>query len=298
MRSLVRIQPPQLLNGGSAVSAKWIDLIVGATLACHAYRNGSSFFAPTETEQSWREMLPSRLEGEIADVHGIHTYQNSGADAFTCRTDNGVFWIVIRGTDCPWDWVRDVHLQRVDGPLRLRDEYVHRTWLDDAVRLWSHMKIAKSARRAVKRGDKIHIVGHSLGAATGCLMAALAVMDDLPVDLLMAISCPRVGTENFSAGLAARIGPNNIYRFTRCRDAVCRVPFRRCGWRHVGQNHYFDRFGEYHQNPSRGFVAFDRASQKLNETVNLKACDNSAWLHHDVNEMRKLITQHARSITR
>ena len=285
----------------------WADLEVGATLATLSYRRGAGVGSPpTETEAEWRDRLGHRISCELTRVDCVETHQNSGVDAFTCRhvtlgphnEANATRWVVIRGTDNPWDWYRDMRIRKVEGPFGKTGEFVHLTWLDDAVRLWSHMKIAAICRSADKHGERIAIAGHSLGGATAVMMAALARQDDIPIHLLMPISCPRVGSDVFADALQRKLGMARIFRFTRCRDAVCRVPLRRCGWAHVGANHYFDRFGEYHRDPSRGFMAWDRATQKLAEITDMTACNNSAWQHHSVDAMRSLIGTHARRIAK
>ena len=160
------------------------------------------------------------------------------------------------------------------------------------------MKLGAVCRSAAKHGERIAFVGHSLGGATAVMLAALARQDDVSVHLVMPISCPRVGSDAFVRTFERKIGPSRIFRFTRCRDAVCRVPMRRCGWRHVGVNHYFDRFGEYHHDPSRGYMAWDRATQKLAELTDMTACNNSAWEHHSMAGMKTLISAHAGRIAK
>ena len=285
----------------------WSELVVGATLAALAYRQGSWVTDATETEASWRDRLPERIFAELSRVTQVETYQNSGVDAFSCRQsiqhhverDPAVTrWVVVRGTDRPWDWVRDLRIRKVAGPFGREGEFVHATWIDDAARLWSHMKLGAVCRSAAKHGERIAFVGHSLGGATAVMLAALARQDDVSVHLVMPISCPRVGSDAFVRTFERKIGPSRIFRFTRCRDAVCRVPMRRCGWRHVGVNHYFDRFGEYHRDPSRGYMAWDRATQKLVELTDMTACNNSAWEHHSMAGMKTLISAHAGRIAK
>lgn len=282
------------------MKVSWLELDTGASLAALAYPLAS------ETEAEWREHLPRRLAGEFNGISHVETLQNSGVDAFACRQamqiGNGRIivtrWVVVRGTDRPWDWVRDLRIRKVSGPFGREGEFVHATWFDDAARLWSHMAIGSICRAAARHGERIAIVGHSLGGATAVLLAALARQDDIPIHFLMPISCPRVGSDVFVNALERKIGPSRIFRFTRCRDAVCRVPLRRCGWRHVGVNHYFDRWGEYHRDPSRGFMAWDRATQKLSELTDMTACNNSAWEHHNVSGIKALICTHAGRIAK
>ncbi|MGC4055263.1 MAG: lipase family protein [Paludibaculum sp.] len=92
------------------------------------------------------------------------------------------------------------------------------------------------------RGNrKIWITGHSLGGALAQICATQTELrDGIPVHAVYTYGQPRVGDEQFARVMNEKMG-HKVFRLVNDRDIVPRVPLYSMGYRHFGQQFYFDR---------------------------------------------------------
>jgi pimeloyl-ACP methyl ester carboxylesterase len=129
--------------------------------------------------------------------------------------------------------------------------------LGDAKFLFYDLQVRERIDSAQKRGRRVVIAGHSLGAATAIELAAIAESESSqPITAVVALCAPRSADSEHAKRLASRLG-NRLLRVINSRDFVCMVPPAWFGFRHVGQTHYFDRNGNYHPALTAGFRAAD-----------------------------------------
>jgi hypothetical protein len=85
-----------------------------------------------------------------------------------------------------------------------------------------------------------------LGGALAELCAARASFDpaitSIPIQGVYTFGQPRVGDDAFATLLDAKLGAR-IFRFVNDRDIVPRVPFYSMGYRHYGNQTFFDKLG-------------------------------------------------------
>jgi triacylglycerol lipase len=201
----------------------------------------------------------ARLEAALAAAGfsppALFNAPGEDAQAFGTTAGDAAF-LVFRGTQAGKlsDLVSDVRfrLRPWEGSGRVHEGFLA-AWLSlaDPIGAWLE---GNGERRLV-------VTGHSLGAA----MATLAATR-IPEAELVTFGSPRVG----DAGFAAAFSGASARRYVDCADKVTTVPPELIGYRHLGGEHYIDRFGRVHaEPPPPAFVADDR-----------RAARRAYWLKH------------------
>jgi hypothetical protein len=125
--------------------------------------------------------------------------------------------------------------------------HVHRGFLNglDNVKdcIFLHLDSWKGRRQLV-------VSGHSRGAALAILFCFIAKLAGHKIKEVHLFGCPRVLSKAAAVAFEAQFA--NCWRWVSNNDAVCRVPFRWMGYRHVGKELYFDSNGRLHRAPRRG----------------------------------------------
>ena len=150
--------------------------------------------------------------------------------------------LAFRGTSSIEDWMTNVKIQKVPGPLG--DTRVHKGFYKALDCVWDQTADTVDEFQA-DRKKQLWITGHSLGGALAMLAAARFLERDRPVKALYTLGQPRVGDANFSD--VFEVWFNDFYRLVNNEDIVTRVPF--AGYRHAGQEIYFDNDGKLHKDP-------------------------------------------------
>lgn len=165
---------------------------------------------------------------------------------FVAENDQALI-VAFRGTqpNRPVDWMSDA--QAVHSPWSHTVGKVHKGFYDALNIGWKRDDQHTLPRRLLGHGDKtIWITGHSLGGALAELCAARASFDSamghVPIQGVYTFGQPRVGDDAFASLLNHALG-SRIYRFVNDRDIVPRVPFYSMGYRHYGNQTFFDHAG-------------------------------------------------------
>jgi hypothetical protein len=156
-----------------------------------------------------------------------------GAQAIAARDARGHVIVAFRGTqpDSHSDLLADARFLPIawSGPGRVHRGF--RSALESVLP-------AIEAWLAERRGTRLTLTGHSLGAAMATLLAALR-----PEAELVTIGCPRVGNAEFGAAFEGR----QARRYVDTVDLVTRVPPEALGYAHVGEEIYIDADGRLHR---------------------------------------------------
>lgn len=220
-----------------------------STAAINAYAS-KKYGLPSKTERRW----VARLSID-PDYRQVSIHQASGRDCFAADlVDSDITVIAIRGTCGIFDTLRDCLAFKVPAPIAGK---AHAGFLGDAKFLFYDLRVRERIESAQKRGRRVVVAGHSLGAATAIELAAIAETESpKPIAAVVALCAPRSADAEHAKRLSSRLG-NRLMRVINSRDFVCMVPPAWFGFRHVGQTHYFDRRGNYHPALTAGFRAAD-----------------------------------------
>lgn len=150
------------------------------------------------------------------------------AQGFGTVAADGTFYLAYRGTqpDKVKDLASDAHFAPTawPGPGRVHSGFLAvEQSLSGQVDLWLRDR----------RGARLVITGHSLGAAMATVTAAR-----IPEAELVTIGSPRVGDSDFKAAFAGR----SVRRYVDCSDLVTKVPLA-IAYRHLDEERYIDRSG-------------------------------------------------------
>lgn len=175
----------------------------------------------------------------------LECFDAHDTQGFVVQNDDAVV-VAFRGTQPrhPVDWLSDGRVVQV--PWAHTVGKVHKGFYDALRVVWSGGQALP--RRLVDRGGRtVWITGHSLGGALAELCAARASFDpaitSIPIQGVYTFGQPRVGDDAFATLLHQKLGART-FRFVNDRDIVPRVPFFSMGYRHYGNQTYFDKVGE------------------------------------------------------
>lgn len=166
----------------------------------------------------------------------------SGVQCFL-RQSGDRLSIAFRGTDTMQDWKTDFSFWRKKVPydntaskIRVHNGFIS-AYKSPAVRDRIQRHVTKEIRR-------IHICGHSFGAALTILCAVdlQYCYPDRDIEAV-AFGCPRVGNAAFQKSYDKRV--IKTLRVENGNDIVTKIPFASWGYRHVG--------GRLHIGPPRIF---------------------------------------------
>jgi len=115
---------------------------------------------------------------------------------------------------------------------------VHRGFKKEVDDLWP--MVLEDLERTVNDKKKIWFCGHSLGAAMATIMASRCHLypDVEPVEELYTYGSPRVGWPTYCNSLGV-----THHRWKNNNDIVTSVPLAIMGYRHHGEEHYINAYG-------------------------------------------------------
>jgi triacylglycerol lipase len=175
--------------------------------------------------------------GALAKKLGFTTtkfYDRDGAQAYRFQNAKDCV-IVCRGTE-PTCW-NDIKADLDAVPVMAETvSRVHRGFKGEVDDLWP---MVVEDVRALKN-QKLWFAGHSLGAAMATIMASRCHYDDSLKDPeeLYTYGSPRVGWPKYVDNLGL-----THHRWVNNNDIVCRVPLVIMGYRHHGEEHYMNAYG-------------------------------------------------------
>ncbi len=160
-------------------------------------------------------------------------FDRDGAQAYIFGNQDD-YVVVCRGTE-PTEW-NDIRADiNVFMAIAETVGRVHRGFKREVDDLWPRLEIA------LRENDKpLWFTGHSLGGAMATICAGRCKLAEIPSNPegLFTYGSPRVGDRRYINYVKI---PH--YRWVNNNDIVCRVPPRILGYRHSGDEFYFDARG-------------------------------------------------------
>jgi len=199
------------------------------------FKTKSALFARlSKISYNNKEMAES--QAEVWGFTSTKFYDKDGAQAYLFSNDTDMV-IACRGTE-PTKW-SDIKSDINALPVRSENvSRVHKGFKDAVDELWPNIEIDLIKTE----GDKtIWLCGHSLGASMATIMASrLKHNDNLNNPLeLYTYGSPRVGWLGYIHNV------NVIhYRWKNNNDIVTTVPLALMGYRHHGEEHYINAYGQ------------------------------------------------------
>jgi predicted lipase len=174
-----------------------------------------------------------------------------GTDAGVLVDDYGPKIIIAcPGTENIKDWIQDAKFKKV-APYGDRSIRVHDGFDADVCSIWPSLfeKVRNSQKALI-------FTGHSKGGAEATLMAYEFAKAGFDVETVYTFASPRVGNAGWRDSYDTRLG-NKTFRVVACGDLVPHLPGMFTtpldGYRHVGQEIFYEGPGRWFENPNRGF---------------------------------------------
>lgn len=171
---------------------------------------------------------------EVFKNIGLNNYvffDNMGAQGHAACNDTDMI-ITCRGTQPtkPNDLLADLDTI----PKRHGEGWVHEGFRREARKILP--LIFNYINHNPKR--KIWLAGHSLGAAMALYITQELEFINLNTQMLFTYGCPRLGSTDYVNGIKT-----THHRFVNCNDMVSTVPPSALGFRHHGELHYINFYG-------------------------------------------------------
>ncbi len=189
-------------------------------------------------ELAWVAYLEESSAKEVVAQIGLKEtlfIEEDGAQAYVFRTEFDTI-VACRGTE-PSEW-NDIRAD-LNALLAVAETVgrVHRGFKNEADDLWPQLE-----QELAGNNNTLWFTGHSLGGAMATICAVrclLASIESNPVEL-HTFGSPRVGDKTYVNHVQL-----THYRWVNNNDVVARVPPTWCGYRHSGQQMYFDCRGKF-----------------------------------------------------
>lgn len=212
-------------------------------------------------------------------------YDREGAQAYRFMNKHDLV-IVCRGTEptCYNDIGADVNAMPAVAETVSR---VHKGFKAEVDELWP--MIVEDMTRTVNLDKDLWFAGHSLGAAMATIMASRCMYDkELPNPVeLYTYGSPRVGWSGYVVSLGVM-----HHRWVNNNDVVCRVPPRFLGYRHHGEEHYLNAWGNV-----RKPIGWQRVKDRWRGIwMGIKKGKVDSFSDHSIGEYIKHIELHARGM--
>jgi triacylglycerol lipase len=182
---------------------------------------------------AYNDEAEARAAANIAGFDDVTLYDRDGSQAY--RFQNGHDCVIAcRGTEPnEWNDIRaDANAQSVIAETVGR---VHRGFKTEVDDLWPMVETA-----LLDNTHTLYFCGHSLGGAMATICSGRCFLSHIPSNPieLFTFGSPRVGNKRYINYVKLQ-----HYRFVNNNDIVTRVPPAFLGYRHCGNEVYFDRNG-------------------------------------------------------
>ena len=205
-------------------------------------------------------------------------FSTEGTEAYLLADDEKMI-VVFRGSDQIQDWLNDLDIDLIGGPMGGK---VHEGFTRMFHFVWRDLQVAirelKAEAAAQNRSLPLWVTGHSLGAALATLATAYLREKDQPVQGLYSFGSPRVGDRTFASRFNADFG-DKTFRIVNKNDVITRLPPRALSYSHVGQLYFFDGLGKLHTDSTVWYRFLDSVKIHVADLFDL---DFSGMENHDV----------------
>ena len=179
---------------------------------------------------AYAQPLTARKILKKAEINKNKYFDKDGAQAYGIEK-NGIIFLAFRGTEPTQasDLLADAKA------WHKKSQYggsVHAGFRGEIDKIWPEIEEWLKEHT----GKQIYVTGHSLGAA----MSTLATCRLPAGTICYNYGSPRVGSPSFSKEFDSKY---ELHRFVNNNDAVCRVPLWAMLFRHVGDLHYINTYG-------------------------------------------------------
>ncbi len=175
----------------------------------------------------------------------FRVFAAQGTEAYLMADDEKMI-VAFRGSDQIQDWLNDIDIDLIGGPMGGK---VHEGFARMLHFVWRDLQVAirelKAEAAAQNRSLPLWVTGHSLGAALATLATAYLREKDQPVQGLYSFGSPRVGDRAFARHFNGDFG-DKAFRVVNKNDVITRLPPRALSYSHVGQLYFFDGLGKLH----------------------------------------------------
>lgn len=197
-----------------------------------------------------------KYDKKFKEVIGFNRKSSQGAVIVNSNYITAAF----RGTDEPADWLDNLNVAAMDGPIGR----VHSGFQRGLMEIWPEMKSAiRKARQEVGKALPLWITGHSLGGAMATLAAAELIQADDPFYGLYTFGSPRAGDREFARTFNIE-AIKRTFRFQNNNDIVTRVPARVMGYSHIGSFIYITEGKKLTLDAGFWFQFLDQVSGAVN----------------------------------
>ncbi len=200
--------------------------------------------------------------------------------------------VAFRGSDDPQDWIKNLNLDLVQGPLRGK---THEGFLQILGQTWEDIRLSICCLKAQARWRGHHpavwFTGHSLGGALATLTAAHFYEQDEQLNGLYTFGSPRVGDRQFARCFNTHFGFRTL-RIINKNDPIPSLPPRWLSYAHVGQLYYFNGKGQLQLRSSAGSRLLDGFKVTLSDLFDW---DLSAVENHNINTYVRAVHQRAQA---
>ena len=159
------------------------------------------------------------------------------------KTD--LYAIAIRGTVDKGNWLANLDARLVPSTI-LTDDLEAGIYLPKVHAGFARAseQITPHIAKALPKGARVIITGHSLGAAIALFLAPRLEQAGFPVVKVVTFGCPRVGDINYRMAWHVRLGATRVWRHVYGPDPVCQLPTPLRGYLHIGELLWFSYQGE------------------------------------------------------
>jgi triacylglycerol lipase len=190
---------------------------------------------------SYLEEKEAKKQAAALGFTEVEFYNRDGAQSYRFQNKTDLV-IACRGTQ-PTEW-NDIKADLQALPVISETVgRVHRGFKKEVDDIWPLVKEDLVAKQPTQ---DLWFCGHSLGAAMATIMASRCMHDQSvpdPVELYT-YGSPRVGWKKYCNSLGVK-----HHRWVNNNDIVTRVPLIIMGYRHHGEEHYMNAYGQV-RNPT------------------------------------------------
>lgn len=190
---------------------------------------------------SYLQEKDAKKQAKALGFTEIEFYNRDGAQSYRFQNKTDLV-IACRGTQ-PTQW-NDIKADLQAMPVISETvSRVHKGFKKEVDDIWPFIKEDLIAKQPTQ---DLWFCGHSLGAAMATIMASRCLHDDTvpdPIELYT-YGSPRVGWQKYCNSLCIK-----HHRWVNNNDIVTRVPLTIMGYKHHGEEHYMNAYGQV-RNPT------------------------------------------------
>jgi len=182
-----------------------------------------------------------QLQRKLNNEYGFTKYKpfnnkDKDTQAF-CAANEEMIILVFQGTESRRDWRTNLKIKLIPSEVGR----IHCGFNEAIDSIWKELN--QTVFNFRNNNQSIWIAGHSLGGALATLAADRLTEKSIEIKGLYTFGQPRVGDKLFAYSFDRKIR-GRAFRFVHDEDIVPKVPTLLQGYKHIGNECYFDRDGK------------------------------------------------------